>query len=124
MPRMSTAEVIAYNARRFAGQPSQTPPSASRERESVLHKQILDECKRRGWIVFHGSMAHSTFRTPGEPDFVILAEGGKTILVEAKNRCGKMTPDQLAIQTWACKLGHFVHVVRSFEEFLDLVSPS
>ena len=96
-------------------------------RESDQHADILNECKRRGWIAFHGSMAHSTFRTPGEPDFVILAPPSnfmkyeRTFLIEVKTRVGKLSPEQLAIHAWAAKLGHTVHVVRSFAEFLDVV---
>jgi len=101
-------------------------------RESDLHADILNECKRRGWIAFHGSMAHSTFRTPGEPDFVILADAAlpftsdpakpRIFLIEVKTRVGKLSPDQLAIHAWAAKLGHTVHVVRSFAEFLEVVA--
>lgn len=65
-------------------------------------------------------MAHSTFRTPGEPDFVILAEGGRALLIECKTRKGKLSPEQRAIVAWANKLGHTVHVVRSFGEFIAL----
>jgi Holliday junction resolvase len=88
--------------------------------EAELHRQIAEEIKRRGWLAFHGSMAHSTFRTPGEPDFVILADGGKVILVECKSRTGKLSVDQQAIAAWAEKLGHKVHVVRSMQEFLEV----
>lgn len=88
--------------------------------ESVLHDQIIDECKRRGWVAFHGSMAHKTFRTPGEPDFVILAERGRTFMVECKKAKAKLSPDQLAIHHWANKLGHHIHTIRSFQEFIDL----
>ena len=99
-------------------------------READLHVLILNECKRRGWIAFHGSMAHSTFRTPGEPDFVILGtynygqertQGPAVYLIEAKADKGKLSPSQLAIHAWAAKLGHTVHVVRSFNEFLEVV---
>lgn len=129
-------------------------------KESELHEQILAECARRRWIVFHGSMAHRTFRTPGEPDFVILANQGfqcvecgmrcadhnlsdcckatdffksssrqhrwisveRTFLIEAKAAGRKLSPDQQAIAQWAAMLGHTVHVVRSFEEFLKVVA--
>ncbi len=89
--------------------------------ESKLHAEILDECNRRGWLVFHGSMAHRTYRTPGEPDFIVLADGGATILVEAKTRTGKLSTDQLGIMAWAKKLDHTIHVVRSLEQFKQLL---
>src|SRR5688572_4019426 len=89
-------------------------------KESELHADILAECKKRGWIAFHGSMAHSTYRTEGEPDFVILANNGRLIMIECKTRTGKLSPEQLGIQQWAAKLGHTIHVVRSMEEFLTI----
>jgi hypothetical protein len=89
--------------------------------EADLHRQILEECRRRGWIALHGSMAHSTFRNPGEWDFDVKADGGRSFLIEAKTRTGKLSPDQRAIHAWAAKLGHQVHVVRSFEAFLAVI---
>jgi hypothetical protein len=43
------------------------------------------------------------------------------LLVECKTRLGKLSPEQLATQAWAAKLGHTVHVVRSMGEFLEVV---
>lgn len=90
------------------------------ERESDLHAAILRECKRRCWIAFHGSMAHSTFRTEGEPDFVILANSGRVFLIECKTRNGKLSPAQNGIKHWAFNLGHEVHIIRSMEQFIEL----
>ena len=92
------------------------------EREASLHEAIFDECRRRGWIALHGSMAERTCRTLGEPDFVILASGGRVIFVECKSRTGKLSPAQVALKFQAEKLGHTVHVVRSFKEFLELIT--
>ena len=91
-------------------------------REAVLHEEIFDECRRRGWIALHGSMAERTCRTLGEPDFVILADGGRVLFVECKSRTGKLSPAQAVLKFHAEKLGHTVHVVRSMEEFLAVVS--
>ena len=90
-------------------------------READLHEEIFDECRRRGWIALHGSMAERTCRTLGEPDFVILAEGGRVLLVECKSRTGKLSPAQAALKHHAWKLGHPVQVVRSMEQFLELL---
>jgi hypothetical protein len=92
------------------------------KREADLHAQIFDECRRRGWIAFHGSMAERTHRTAGEPDFQILCDGGKLLLIECKTRTGKLSIEQQAIIAHAAKLGHTIHVVRSFSEFLDLTT--
>ena len=121
------------------------------EREASLHEEVFAECRRRGWIALHGSMAERTCRTLGEPDFVILAspkdwrcpscnrlthcrndypegccgEGyepvPRVIFVECKTKTGKLSPAQAALKHHAEKLGHAVHVVRSLEEFLKLV---
>lgn len=90
--------------------------------EADLHNDIIEECKRRQWIVFHGSMAHRAMRTPGEPDFVILAEYKKVYLIECKSKTGKLTTEQLGIAMWSERLGHKVHVVRSMAEFLTVIS--
>src|SRR5512137_685484 len=96
-----------------------TRNGAIRERE--LHEEIFDECRRRGWVALHGSMAERTCRTLGEPDFVILADGGRVFFVECKSRSGRLSPAQAALKHHAEKLGHTVHVVRSMEDFLQLL---
>ena len=90
-------------------------------REAELHEAIFDECRRRGWIALHGSMAERTCRTLGEPDFVILAGSGRVLFVECKTKTGKLSPAQAALRFQAEHLGHTVHVVRSMEEFLKLL---
>lgn len=95
---------------------------ASVEAESALHDAIISHCKLKGWIYFHGSMAHRTFRVIGEPDFTILADGGRVLFVECKNAKGKLSPQQLGLKVWAEKLGHTIHTVRSMEEFLSLTA--
>ena len=102
------------------GRTGLTSPDAV-ERESDLHEAIFDECRRRCWIALHGSMAERTCRTLGEPDFVILADGGRVLFVECKSRTGKLSPAQFALRHHADMLGHTVHVVRSLEEFLRLL---
>jgi Holliday junction resolvase-like predicted endonuclease len=89
--------------------------------EACLHEAVFDECRRRGWIALHGSMAERTCRTLGEPDFVILADGGRVLFVECKSRTGKLSVEQAALKHHAEKLGHEVHVVRSMAEFLAVV---
>ena len=93
------------------------PPKMERD----LHSEIFDECRRRGWIAFHGSMAERTHRTAGEPDFICLCDGGKLLMVECKTARGKLSKEQQAMIAHARKLGHTIHVVRSMEEFLRLV---
>lgn len=91
------------------------------DRESKLHDQIFVECSRRGWIALHGSTAHRAMRTIGEPDFTILADNGRVFFIECKTATGKLSTEQQGMIAWAAKLGHTVHVVRSFEQFLEVV---
>lgn len=126
MANMTQAEVNAFLAR--SGTMPMNPnlvlqPKSAFLKESELHKNILAACKIRGWIAFHGSMAHSTFRTEGEPDFVILMPNGRTLMIECKSKKGKSTAEQLAIHAWARTLDHTVHVIRSMEEFYELIKP-
>ena len=91
-------------------------------REAELQEQIFDACRQRGWIALHGSMAERSHRTLGEPDFTILADGGRVLFVECKARSGKLSPAQAALKFHAEKLGHTIHIVRSLEEFLRIAS--
>lgn len=102
------------------GGPAVASPEPSKGTEADLHLKILAECRRRGWIALHGSMAHRTHRTIGEPDFVIMADAGRVLFVEAKVKGGKVSPEQQAFKAWAEKLGHTVNIVWSFDEFLKL----
>lgn len=130
MPRMSQAEFNAYEARRMSatGQRIKQGVSDCLE-ESDLHEKIFAECRRRGWIALHGAMSERTHRTAGEPDFTIITdiricnfcERPRIILVEAKTKAGKLSTAQASMHAHAAKLGHTIHVVRSFEEFLKLL---
>ena len=116
--RFDSAWFNQYESRR--SKPNDTTSNSGVSKEADLHREIISECKRRGWIAFHGSMAHQTFRTEGEFDFTILADGGRVLLVECKTKTGKLSEEQTAIHHWARKLGHKPHVVRSINEFLSL----
>ena len=101
--------------------PSIKKPSDAVRVETDLHNQIIEFCRSRGWIYFHGSTAHRAMRTVGEPDFTILADGGRTFFFECKAKDGKLSPQQRAMIAWAEKLGHKVHVVYSIGQFADIV---
>lgn len=88
--------------------------------ESELHDQISDWCKERGWLAFHGSMAHRSKRTAGEPDFIIITDDERVLFVECKTKTGKLTVEQNAIRAHIEKLGQKYYVVRSLSEFVDI----
>ncbi len=102
-------------------QPDVAPIGHGVSREKDLHDEIERHCREHGWIALHGSTAHRTHRTAGEPDFVIFADNNRTLKIECKSRSGKLSTAQLGIIAWAKKLGHTVHVVQSMEEFLEAV---
>jgi hypothetical protein len=116
--RMTQEQVRAHEARlRKPAAASDHAPDQGPE--SDLHEAIRWECIRRGWLPFHGAMSYRTHRTEGEPDFIILVHG-RVMLVECKTRTGKVSPAQLGVIAHASRLGHTVHVVRSFAEFLEV----
>lgn len=121
--KFTQLEVDAYKRRQgFKQTQTQMTSPGGCEHEADLHADILAECRRRGWLALHGSMAHRAMRNAGEFDFEILIDGGKTLHVEAKTRTGKLSVAQNALHAHARKLGHAVHVVRSLAEFVALIT--
>lgn len=120
--RLSRTEYEILQSRIDAGRKGRAPapPKAGCDVESKLHEQIRQACVARGWLAFHGSMSHRTHRTEGEPDF-ILCLPGRVLFIECKTRTGKLSHEQAATQAWLRKLGHEMHVVRSIEEFWEVV---
>lgn len=113
-------KLSAFNPRVQAEILKQMPPPVVAVRddsESALHDAISEYCKGRGWLAFHGSMAHRAMRTLGEPDFIIARADGVTLYVECKTKTGKLTPEQQAIGHALTALGQRWAVVRSLEEF-------
>lgn len=124
MPRMTVTEYQMHLTRERASRGHSQPAtvfSATVERESELHQQIKAECNRRGWLCFSGAMHKRTWRTNGEPDFVIARDGSTVLWMEAKTRTGQLSEDQINVRDKMATLGHTVHVVRSFREFLEIV---
>lgn len=95
--------------------------SPAAEAEEELHNEIIDYCRTHGWVYYHGSMAHRTRRTVGEPDFSIRADRGRVFDIEVKRPGETLSPHQLANLIQCERLGHTVHVVRSMDEFLAVV---
>jgi hypothetical protein len=124
MGNWTSADIARIQARRDA---ARADPSGKASADAVasggeasLHTQILEECGRRGWLAFHGSMIHRTHRMEGEPDFIIAVDGGQVLFIEAKTRMSKLTMEQLGIHAWLNRLGQRVAVVRSLREFIEV----
>ncbi len=114
-------EARKYSAEHINKIQSGEYPSVPFETESDLHNQIIDYCKSKGWQYLHGSMAHRSRRTLGEPDFLVLADRGRLLMVECKTKTGKLSMEQQGFIAHAAKNGHVVHVVKSMEEFVKLL---
>jgi hypothetical protein len=122
MPRMTQAAVNAYEARQRQ-HANGLATDAAVEKEADLHNEILAECRRRGWIAVHSRMDLPTTTSVGTADFIIFIDGGKTLAVECKAKSGKLSMEQLSTSAWLSKLGHTLHIVRSFPEFLSICQP-
>lgn len=122
MPRFSKEWFDEYQARQRAKEhPLVVSKEGAVEDESDLHADIKEECRKRGWIPFSGSMAHKTKRQIGEPDFIIATDDGRTLYVECKSRTGKITPSQQATLHWLLHNKQIAFVVTSIEEFRRIV---
>ncbi len=117
MPRMSQAELNAYEARHRGKFPTTLSAVPGCDDEGTLQKDIEDYCKGRGWICLRSRMDMATTRMPGEPDLEILCPEGKTLRIECKTAKGKCTSEQLGFHQLAERLGHKVYVVRNLDGF-------
>jgi hypothetical protein len=118
MPNMTQAELNAFLAKTSTH--SRETVGAPVEDEGLLHNQIITECKRRQWIAIHSRMDRAQTSNVGTPDFVIIADKGRTFFIECKSKTGKLSSEQLGMQAWASRLGHRIHVIRSMEEFYEI----
>lgn len=90
--------------------------------EVALQEEIITFCRSRGWWVDYSRPDLPTTRTKGSPDLFIFRDGGKLLVIECKSKNGKLRPEQLGVKLMLEKLGHTVHVVRSFEQFMLLLA--
>jgi hypothetical protein len=96
-------------------------PSNQADDESKLHEEILGYCRSKGWPVVHSRMDRPSTSSVGSPDFVVACDEGRTIWAEAKTGKGKLSTEQHA---WIMALksnGHKAGVVRSLQEFIELI---
>jgi hypothetical protein len=124
MPRMTEQQFRDYQARMSGMNQSRAQiqindlANASTD-ESELQEQIIAEVRRCGGWVDYSRMDLPTTRPRGSPDlYCFLPE--RLLIIECKTKTGKQTPEQLGVAMMLEKLGHKVHVIRSFTEFLDL----
>lgn len=98
--------------------PSERAEKLEQQREKELQRLCEQELNRRG-IVF----LHLSFRARekiGWPDLV-FAINGKPYAIELKSSKGVINPEQITILTRMSTNGWKARVVRSFEEFLEVI---
>ena len=88
--------------------------------ELELHNEIIRECRRRGWVYVHSNPTKKATNQPGTPDFIIAADGGRTLYVECKTKTGKLSKAQADFKRDIEALGHQFHLVRSMKQFLSV----
>ncbi len=112
---------LGYNpdGSRIAVAGPQTTKAAAREVD--LHDEILAFCRARRWPVVHSRMDVPQTAGVGTPDFVVALPAGRVVWVEAKAKAGKLRPEQQAWLTALRTNGHAAEVVRSFQEFIQVV---
>lgn len=87
-----------------------------------LHKPILEICRGRKWLVVYHNPTKRPTCEEGVPDFVIAADRGTVFWIECKAGSAKATPKQ---QEWLLLLkarGHRAYLVKSVEQFLEIVN--
>jgi hypothetical protein len=119
-----THQFLAMAQRLARGKNTVFKPNPAEEREVALHERIKAYCKAQWpvWMFIHARSDRQSTIAVGAPDFVIFLPGGHVVCLECKTRTGKLTAEQKA---WAYQmnvLGHTVHEVRSFEQFLNIVN--
>lgn len=115
------AEMLARTARSSI---RQSPESAAPvEAELPLHNDIVKWCNDQWprWNYRHTNPARKSTDTLGCEDFTVFAPGGRTFHIECKTRTGKRTEGQQIWDLELQRLGHTVHIVRSMDEFLEVV---
>lgn len=125
MSSITHADYLAMKRRVEAQKPE---PTAAKDDapEVLLHNEIIAYCNSQWprWKFKHNNPAKKSTDTKGSEDFTIFMPGNRTVHIECKREGTKQDHDQLV---WAKELellGHKVHVVRSFSEFLVVVSTS
>ncbi len=91
------------------------------DEEGKLHNKIIEYLTERRWPYIHSRMDKKATNKLGTADFVVLAPIANTIVIEAKALNRKQEPDQLAFQILCERVGHQYYLIRSYEQFLDIL---
>lgn len=132
MNQWTPERVAIHNDRVAKGKKGQAPLDTAKtrvdavEKESDLHDEIIKFCNSE-WPrlkYVHSQMNKKTTVGIGVPDFVIALPRGNTLYCECKRKGSKPTTEQLGWAKEMSMLGHTVHFVWSFQEFMSIVEPT
>jgi VRR-NUC domain len=118
--RYTEAEAYAIQARNRIKTLANTPYP---QRESMLQRLIITWCASQWprWKCIHARTDKRSTLDAGTPDFVIFGPNKKCLIIECKTLTGKISTEQggwiaeMAMIQWP------VLIVRSYEEFLEIV---
>jgi hypothetical protein len=129
---LEIARRLEHNRRHgWAAKPQAEPagePEDAADRETGhggLHEEISKHCARQWppWLLVHSRSDKRSTLPLGCNDDIIFLPGGRFLLLEEKAKDGKLSDEQQIWNKQMAMLGHTVHVIRSFQEFLDLAGP-
>ena len=86
--------------------------------EKDLQRKVVKWARERGFPLWHDRSRGKN--QAGWPD-VILIMPGEVFFIELKSVSGKLRKEQKELKLQFKFLGHEIHVVRSFRQFLNLV---
>lgn len=118
MPRMTQSEYRAWLAK-TADLRTAILGSTGCDNESKLQLEIRNWCAARNIPCGCARMDKPSTMPLGWPDMTIVLNG-RVLFVECKTRTGKRTKEQQIMAMLFERQGHTIHIVRSFEDFLQL----
>ncbi len=91
--------------------------------ERVLQDEIAAYCNNQfpKWKFIRCRMDQPSTIAVGAQDFTIFLPGGRVFCIECKAGNKKRTPEQDGWALEMSKLGHEVHLIRSFDRFLEIL---
>lgn len=121
---ISQFQYLQMIERMSAGKTLHFKPPEAVVREMDLHDDIIAHCnqQRPRWKYIRANPVVESTIAEGSQDFTLFLPVGRLLCIECKSKTGKLSPKQLAWRLEMEMLGHTVHVVRSFSEFLSLVT--
>ena len=100
--------------------PHEISQKLERQSEAQLQKLIYSELLRRGLFFHYSRSDRRTTTRLGTPDFA-LPLAGSYVAIECKTPIGKLTSEQTDVGLKIKGQGGDHWVVRSFDEFLDVL---